>query len=49
MIQITLTRKMTKIRTWATMNRKIGVVISMMMSKMMMMIQLGKSESLPLR
>jgi len=46
MIQIILTKRMTKIKIWETMNRKIGEVISTMMNKMMMMTPLGKSENL---
>ena len=47
MIQIIPTRRMTKIKIWETMNRKIGEAISMMTNKMMMMTPLGKSENLP--
>jgi hypothetical protein len=49
MIQITPIKMMMKIKIWETMNRKIGEAISMMMSKMMMMTLLGKSENLLLK
>ena len=49
MIQIILTRKMTKMKIWTTENKKIGAQISTMMNKMMMMTLPGKSENLPLK
>lgn len=46
MIQIIPTKRMTKIKIWEMMNRKIGEAISTMTNKMMMMTPLGKSENL---